>query len=105
MAAEGLNPLSMAFYGEVYFALCGLKGSVVLTGVPIDLSPAFLRDVIVPSGVLSSLAAVVVGPVTTPAFDFAGNIALVNKAHAVGDEGLQIWSTATPLHLTEATGR
>ncbi|ETW00433.1 hypothetical protein H310_07063 [Aphanomyces invadans] len=103
MIENGLNPSSMAFYGEVYFTLTGLKPCVMLTGIPLAWRSSFLQSVIECSGVLGlkSLSLVTVGPVSTMSFAFAGTIALVNTNHPLASEIVTAVSTEMPLRLTE----
>ncbi|ETI51142.1 hypothetical protein F442_05510 [Phytophthora nicotianae P10297] len=91
----GLQPESMAFFGEVLFLLCGLKACVLLSNLPPMWRQSFANDVVLASGILEFIDSTT-GPspaslialysvstrLKTPAeYELTGDLVLGNTKH------------------------
>ncbi|EQC42644.1 hypothetical protein SDRG_00372 [Saprolegnia diclina VS20] len=99
LEADGHTIASMAFFGEVYFVLAGLKPCVVLTGVPTPWKDHFLEHVVRPSGVLDvpNVQLASSGSVYTHAFDLSNHLVLLHTIHPLYAEASALLCVGTPL--------
>ncbi|KDO20456.1 hypothetical protein SPRG_14328 [Saprolegnia parasitica CBS 223.65] len=99
LEADGLTITSMAFFGEVYFVLAGLKPCVVLTGVPTPWKEHFLEHVVRPSGVLGApnVRLASSGSVHTHAFDLSNHVVLLHTMHPMYAEAASLLHVDMPL--------
>ncbi|OQR83257.1 hypothetical protein ACHHYP_14889 [Achlya hypogyna] len=105
LESEGHTIASMAFFGEVLFLLRGLKGCVLLTGLPAPWREHFVVNVVRPSGVLNDVHVQLctVGRVATPSFDFTDHFALLHTQHTVHVEAAALLQPASaPALVSEA---
>ncbi|DAZ97611.1 TPA: hypothetical protein N0F65_002230, partial [Lagenidium giganteum] len=108
ITSQGLQPLSMRFFGEVMFLLSGVKCCVLLSNLPDAWRSSYIRDVIVESGILelklktcrAMLGVVANNMQTRSEIKMQGNLVLANRWHS---DYVKMWDTFELAGINVAT--